>query len=203
MILKYAMNDANELYITASGDGFGGEFWRNLLKSITMEKYPNTKNLHIHTNGNGWTEKMWNFLSNLHSIPRITAEISIDACTKETYEQIRVGGNWNILSKNLDFIFSKIPNLDFVRMTFVVQNNNYMEMIGFVEMSDRLQKLNGMNTEVNFIHINNWGTFTPAEFMIKNMANPQHPEYTMFLNETEKLKKLKEVYSNLQIFTNF
>jgi hypothetical protein len=55
------------LYITASGDGFGGEFWRNLLKSITMEKYPNTKNLHIHTNGNGWTEKMWNYLSNLHN----------------------------------------------------------------------------------------------------------------------------------------
>jgi hypothetical protein len=88
-------------------------------------------------------------------------------------------------------------------MTFVVQNNNYMEMIGFVEMTDRLQKLNGMNTEVNFIHINNWGTFTPAEFMIKNMANSEHPEYTMFLNETDKLKKLKEVYPNLQIFTNF
>ena len=200
-ILNHALGDANELYITASGDGFGGEFWRNLLKSITMEKYPNTKNLHLHTNGNGWTEKMWNYLNNLHSIPRITAEISIDACTKETYEQIRLGGNWDILSNNLKFIFSKIPNLDFVRLTFVVQNNNYMEMIGFVEMADILQQLNGMKTEVNFIHINNWGTFSEGQFLIKNMANPKHPEYNLFLEETIKLKELK--YNNLQIFTNF
>ena len=168
-ILEFAMNDAHELYITASGDGFGSEFWRSLLKSITMEKYPNTKNLHLHTNGNGWTEKIWDRLENLHSIPRITAEISIDACTKETYEQIRLGGNWDILNKNLQFIFTKISNLDFVRLTFVVQNNNYMEMIGFVELADYLQKLNGMKTEVNFIHINNWGTFTEGQFKIKNV----------------------------------
>lgn len=200
-ILNFALTDANELYITASGDGFGGEFWRTLLKSITMEKYPNTKNLHLHTNGNGWTEKMWNSLSNLHSIPRITAEISIDACTKETYEQIRVGGNWDILSKNLIFIFTKIPNLDFVRLTFVLQNNNYKDMVGFVEMADRLQKLNGMKTEVNFIHINNWGTFTPDEFKIKNILDIEHPENKLFLLETEKLKNLN--YDNLQIFTNF
>jgi hypothetical protein len=202
-ILDFALTDANELYITASGDGFGGEFWRNLLKSITMEKYPNTKNLHIHTNGNGWTEKMWNYLSNLHLIPRITAEISIDACTKETYEQIRLGGNWDVLTKNLTFIFSKIPNLEFVRLTFVVQNNNYMEMTGFVEMADTLQRLSGMKTEVNFIHINNWGTFSESEFRIKNVANLTHPENTLFLNEVGKLQQMKNNYNNLQIYTNF
>jgi len=202
-ILDFALNDANELYITASGDGFGGEFWRNLLKSITMEKYPNTRNLHLHTNGNGWTEKMWNSLSNLHTIPRITAEISIDACTKETYEQIRVGGNWDILSKNLVFIFTKIPNLDFVRLTFVVQNNNYKEMIGFVDMADYLQKLNNLKTEVNYIHINNWGTFTEGEFKIKNVKSSDHPENGMFLEEVEKLKHKKLEHTNLQIFTNF
>ena len=202
-ILEFAMNDAHELYITASGDGFGSEFWRSLLKSITMEKYPNTKNLHLHTNGNGWTEKIWDRLENLHSIPRITAEISIDACTKETYEQIRLGGNWDILNKNLQFIFTKVPNLDFVRLTFVVQNNNYMEMIGFVELADYLQKLNGMKTEVNFIHINNWGTFTEGQFKIKNVRNSEHPEHIMFLEEVGKLKKLKTDYQNIQIFTNF
>ena len=196
-ILEFAMNDAHELYITASGDGFGSEFWRSLLKSITMEKYPNTKNLHLHTNGNGWTEKIWDRLENLHSIPRI------DACTKETYEQIRLGGNWDILNKNLQFIFTKVPNLDFVRLTFVVQNNNYMEMIGFVELAHYLQKLNGMKTEVNFIHINNWGTFTDGQFKIKNVKNSEHPEYVMFLEEVDKLKKLKTDYQNIQIFTNF
>jgi hypothetical protein len=70
-------------------------------------------------------------------------------------------------------------------------------------MADYFQKMNGMKTEVNFIHINNWGTFTEGQFSIKNVANINHPEYDMFLSETNKLKKLKEYYQNLQIFTNF
>ena len=203
VILREAMNDAHELYITGSGDGFGGEFWRNLLKSITMEKYPNVKNLHLHTNGVGWTRKIWSMLSNLHSIPRITTEISIDAATEDTYHQIRIGGIWKTLQENLHFIFTEIHNLEFVRLTFVVQNNNYMEMIGFVEMADRLQKLNGMKTEVNFIHINNWGTFTEGQFMIKNIGNEKHPEHKLFQSQVDTLKEIRKTYSNLQIFTNF
>jgi hypothetical protein len=202
IILCDAMDNVNELYITASGDGFGGEFWRNLLKSITMEKYPDTRNLHLHTNGNGWTRKMWNSLSNLHDIPRITAEISIDACTEETYNKIRVGGNWKTLQKNLHFIFTDIPNLDFVRMTFVVQDNNYKEMIGFIMMSDYFQKLNNMRTEVNFIHINNWGTFTNEVWEIKNINNKDHPEHKDFIDELENVKSLRKKYKNLQIYTN-
>jgi len=203
VILREAMNDAHELYITGSGDGVGGEFWRSLLKLITMEKYPNVKNLHLHTNGVGWTKKIWGVLTNLHSIPRITTEISIDAATEDTYHQIRVGGIWKILQQNLHFIFTEIPNLEFVRLTFVVQNNNYMEMCDFVKMADYFQKLNGMKTAVTFQHINNWGTFSNAEFMIKNIANDKHPEHSMFQTEVVKLKKMREDYSNLQIFTNF
>jgi hypothetical protein len=168
-----------------------------------MERYPNTKNLHLHTNGVGWTEKIWNMLSNLHSIPRITTEISIDAATEDTYHQIRVGGIWKVLQENLHFIFTKIPNLEFVRMTFVVQNNNYMEMVDFIKMADYFQKLNGMNTAVSFQHINNWGTFSNADFMIKSIANEKHPEHSLFKIESDKIKRMRELYPNLQIFTNF
>jgi len=203
IILQEAMNDAHELYITGSGDGFGGEFWRNLLKSITMERYPNMKNLHLHTNGVGWTKKIWGQLTNLHSIPRITCEISIDAATEDTYHQIRVGGIWKILQENLRFIFTKINNLEFVRLTFVVQNNNYMEMCDFIKMADELQKMNDMKTAVSFQHINNWGTFSNADFAIKNINNVNHPEHNMFLWQVEKVKGMRETYPNLQIFTNF
>jgi MoaA/NifB/PqqE/SkfB family radical SAM enzyme len=203
VILREAMNDAHELYITGSGDGFGGEFWRNLLKSITLEKYPNVKNLHLHTNGVGWTKKIWGMLYNLHSIPRITTEISIDASTEDTYHQIRVGGIWKILQENLHFIFTEIPNLEFVRLTFVVQNNNYMEMLDFIKMADYFQKLNGMKTAVSFQHINNWGTFSNADFMIKNVANINHPENDLFIKESIKVKDMRNIYPNLQIFTNF
>ena len=105
--------------------------------------------------------------------------------------------------KNLKFIFTEIPNLEFVRLTFVVQNNNYFEMVKFVEMADYYQKLNGMKTTVSFQHINNWGTFSNSEFMIKNIANINHPENSRFIKEVETLKSLREKYNNLEIFTNF
>jgi hypothetical protein len=78
-----------------------------------------------------------------------------------------------------------------------------MEMCDFVKMADYFQKLNGMKTAVSFQHINNWGTFSNAEFMIKNIANKNHPEYSLFQTQVEKLKLLKEYHPNLQIFTNF
>jgi hypothetical protein len=88
-------------------------------------------------------------------------------------------------------------------MTFVVQNNNYMEMVDFVKMADYFQKLNGMKTAVSFQHINNWGTFSNADFMIKSVANEKHPEHTLFQLQVDKVKSMRELYPNLQIFTNF
>ena len=65
------------------------------------------------------------------------------------------------------------------------------------------QKMNNMKTAVSFQHINNWGTFTPAEFLIKSVANEKHPEHGLFVKEVEKVKQMREQYKDLQIFTNF
>ena len=54
-------------------------------------------------------------------------------------------------------------------------------MIGFIMMSDYFQKLNNMRTEVNFIHINNWGTFTNEVWERKNINNKNHPEHKDFI----------------------
>jgi hypothetical protein len=39
--------------------------------------------------------------------------------------------------------------------------------------------------------------------MIKNVSNENHPEHTMFQLEVIKIKAMREMYNNLQIFTNF
>jgi len=87
-------------------------------------------------------------------------------------------------------------------MTFVVQDNNYKEMVGFIKMSDYFQKLNNMRTEVNFIHINNWGTFTENVWKTKNINNKSHSEYKDFISEIENVKSLRNKYKNLEIYTN-
>ena len=87
-------------------------------------------------------------------------------------------------------------------MTFVVQDNNYKEMMGFIEMSDYFQKLNNMRTEVNFIHINNWGTFSEEVWKLKDINNPEHSEHKDFIKEMVKVKEMRLKYKNLQIYTN-
>jgi hypothetical protein len=202
IILGKSMCDSHEIYITSSGDPFGADIFRDLLKSISKEKYPNLTNLHLHTNAIGWTRKQWQLLSNLNSIPRITAEISIDAATKETYEQVRRGGKWELLLENLKFIFSEISNLEFVRMTFVTQDSNYKEMNSFVDLAEYLHDLNGMITEVNFGQINNWGTWSDSEFKNKKIMDTNHSEYLDFQLEYEKLIQRKKE-SPVKITVNF
>lgn len=202
VILGKPMCDSHEIYITSSGDPFGADIFRDILKSINLKDHPNIKNLHLHTNANGWTKKQWNLLKNLHEIPRITAEISIDAATKETYEVVRKGGKWETLNQNLKFIFSEIDNIDFIRMTFVTQDSNYKEMNSFVDLAEQLHSLNGITTEVNFGQINNWGTWSDDEFQNKKVMSISHPKYNDFLIEYSKLLERKQI-SPIKITTNF
>ena len=202
IILGKPMCDSHEIYITSSGDPFGADIFRDILKSINLKKHPNLINLHLHTNANGWTKKHWNMLKNLHDIPRVTAEISIDAATKETYEVVRKGGKWGLLNKNMEFIFTEIPNLAFVRMTFVTQDNNFKEMNMFIDWAERLHKLNSMVTEVNFGQINNWGTWSDEEFFYKKIMDKNHPSYNEFKIEFDKVRERK-VNSPVKITTNF
>ena len=87
--------------------------------------------------------------------------VSIDAATKDTYERIRRNGNFEQLQKNMEFAASlrKEGRLRYFRMNFVVQAENYREMVPFVKWGERL----GVD-EVFFTKILNWGTYTEEEF---------------------------------------
>lgn len=202
IILGEPLCDSHELYITSSGDPFGSDIFRDILKSINLIKFPNIKNIHLHTNGIGWTEKQWKIFSNLHTIPRITADISIDAARKETYEIIRRGGKWELLNDNLKFIFSGIPNLSFVRLTFVVQDLNYMEMNEFVDLAEKLESINNINTEINFTQVNNWGTWSDGEFNQRKVMRENHILYDKFIIEYKKILERKK-NTKVKIILNF
>ena len=84
--------------------------------------------------------------------------ISFDAGTKETYEQkTRLGGNWDVLLKNCDFLNTKqdyFPQFK-IAYHFVVQASNYKEMITFSNMVlDRFSNAQG----INFKLVADWGT---------------------------------------------
>jgi sulfatase maturation enzyme AslB (radical SAM superfamily) len=116
------------LYLSGTADPFASKSIRKFLLNFDRTKFPNVNHIHLHTNGLLLTEKMWNSLSHIHDLIK-TIEISIDAASEDVYKQVRRGGDWNTLLTNLNTISTL--GLKDVRVSFVVQDSNYFQMLEF------------------------------------------------------------------------
>lgn len=191
---SFYSKDVKTLYITGSGDPFISVGFRNYLRNFDPKKYPKLKSIHFHTNASMWNKEMWDSMPNIHKYVH-TCEISIDAGTKETYEnKTRLGGNWENLLNNLKFI-STLPIS--VKTSFVVQDSNYMEMETFYNL---MYSIFYKKVNVFFGKITNWGTFSEGEFKLKQVWDETHPEHQLFKKEFNKIWKNKNLFHNLYEF---
>lgn len=171
------------IYCSGTADPFASVSYRNYLRNFDPKKYPNLKLIHLHTNASLWNKEMWDSMPNIHKYVQ-SCEISIDAGTQYTYENVtRLGGNWDNLINNLKFI-ATINSLKYVKCSFVVQHSNYMEMQTFLNL---MYSIFGIKTKVFFGRITNWGTFTDERFKLIDVVNSSHPEHKLFLNELTKV----------------
>ena len=171
------------IYSSTTGDPFSSVPIRNYFRNFNPKKYKKLKNVHIHTNGSLWDKKMWDSMPSIHQYVH-TCEISIDAATKDTYEtKTRIGGNWETLINNLKFI-STIDTIHRFKCSFVVQKSNYKEMTLFVEL---IKSLFGKKGSVFFCRLQNWSSFTKEEYDNQEINNINHPEYTDFITEFNKV----------------
>lgn len=190
-------SEIKRLYLSGSADPFYSKSFRQFLINLDSKKFKNLKSIHLHTNASLWNEIMWERMKSIHPYVN-TCEISIDAATKETYEnKTRIGGNWKVLMDNLKFI-TKIPTIKEYVFSFVVQDSNYTEMYDFYKMiefymNDREHKV---KWEVKTNVITNWGTYTDEEFRNKDVSNPDHIKHLFFLKELDKIKSLSNIVHN-------
>lgn len=193
-------NYIKTLYITGSGDPFISVGFRDFLRTFDKSKWTSLKNIHLHTNATYWTPKMWESMEVVH--PYVgSCEISIDAATKDTYEnKVRLNGEWDLLLENLKFI-STIKTLRRIKISFVVQKDNYKEMKLFYDLISDIFK--GTNFSIFYNRITNWGTFTDTEFLDKDVCNPNHKEHHLFVEEINKVIPAENSYTNLQEFVNY
>lgn len=188
--------DVEILYISGTADPFASVAYRNYLRNFNPGKYPKLKKIHLHTNASLWDEEMWKTMPKIHDYVN-SCEISIDAGSKHTYENVtRLGGNWDKLLDNLKFI-STIKTITSVKASFVVQTANYKEMKIF---ADLINDIFGKNGFVFFGKITNWGTFTEQVFDTHKIWDPKHPEHSDFLIEFAKVCHLPHVKHNLHEF---
>jgi organic radical activating enzyme len=182
------------LYLSGTADPFYSKSFREFLEKLDSKKFKKLKSIHLHTNASLWNKQMWERLKAIHPYVN-SCEISIDAGTKETYEtKTRIGGKWDVLNSNLEFI-TKIPTIKFFSFSFVVQDNNFKEMKLFYDMISNYMKGSTAKYDVFYNSIVNWGTYSEEEYLEKNVTNPNHKYHSEFLSVLEEMK-------NLPFFTN-
>lgn len=175
-VFHEGLKDAKELIITGYGDAFASRLYRQLLQTIDAKDFPKLQ-LTLMTNGLMFTPSMWDSLEKVHpAIERLL--ISIDAATPETYA-INRGGSFSKLMRNMEFasqlkLEQKLPWLE---ITYVVQANNFREMVAFAEMGKSWN-----SDRVLFQRIIHWsGTYTDEQFKMAAIHEPTHPEHQEFL----------------------
>lgn len=185
------------LYLSGSADPFYSKSFRQFLINFDPTRYPKMERIHLHTNGILWTQSLWEKMKSIHKFVT-SCEISIDASTKNTYEnKVRIGGKWDTLIENLKFI-TKIPTIKNYIFSFVVQDTNYKEMVDFVDLIKNMEWTNDKDYNIFFNHITNWGTYNGTEYIQKDVSNPDNPHHLDFINELEKINNVQKVSHNFK-----
>jgi len=158
-------------------------------ETLDSKKFTKLESIHLHTNGSLWNKTMWERVKAIHPYVN-SCEVSIDAGTKETYEtKTRIGGKWDVLLENLEFI-TTIDTIKFFSFSFVVQDSNFREMKLFYDMITNYMKDSKSKFDVFYNSIVNWGTYTEEEYNKKNVTNPNHKDHKEFLEVLEEMKDL-------------
>lgn len=159
------------VHIGSDGDPFASLIYRYLLRHA-----PAKDNIDLSMMTNGLLMKQM--------YPRVetqfqrlrTLEISMDGATKDTYEKLRLGGNYHKLMSNLHWL-NTIPmrhNME-VRLHFVVQPENFREVPTMIQLAEDVGA-----DKVYFNPIQNWGTY--GDWQRQNILDPDHPDHAELKN---------------------
>ncbi len=185
------LRGAETVNITGSGDPFGSNHFRRLIKRITnKQEFPHLK-IDLHTNGHLWDERAWKELG-LGGHVR-NAHISIDAAEADTYAFARRGGSFERLLKNLEFVSQLRRSGELAQLEFsmVVQSRNFREIPAFIKLGADFAA-----DTVSFQMIRKRDIFSGDEHRDAFIGNPEHPDYEEFV---EVLQRPELMRSGVQI----
>ncbi len=149
------LDKADIVAIGASGETFLSENYKRILYDENIKG----NSIQIMTNGNLFTSDEWKKLEGRYE--HISFSVSIDAATKETYDKVRCGGNFERLMENMKFLskLRKDKKVDSVMVNMIVQKANYKEIPDFIRWAKE------MEFDIAYLsNIWNWGTYSEEEF---------------------------------------
>lgn len=158
--------------------GNGELFFSKYYKDIIFNCYE-SKKIALISNGILFNEENWSKLELRYE--KIALEVSMDATKANTYQKLR-GGNFDILLRNMDFAgqLRRENRLEKLSISFVIQVENFREMVAFVEYGNRIHA-----DYIHFMKLNSWGHIPTEEFVkmdVYDSRNPNHAEFVEILH---------------------
>jgi molybdenum cofactor biosynthesis enzyme MoaA len=196
-ILSWLENYDHPIHITMSGNG--DPLASAIMRPIIKEFQPkDNQTFTLSTNGLLIKKQINEGMSIFNSVTNF--KISVDAGSKEIYEDVRRPGKWSVLLENFDYLTS-LKNRPTVYLNFAVQNKNYKDIPNFVELCHKY-RFRG-----NIHQLDDWGTWEqmksqyPDTWTIQNgifsdhdVLNSNHPNH-------HECKQLIEQYQNYENIT--
>ena len=175
------LRGAESVNITGSGDPFGSNHFRNLIKRITdardlaAQEFPQLR-IDLHTNGQLWDRRAWKELGLAGRVGN--AHISIDATTPDTYAFVRRGGSFARLLDNLEFVreLRRAGEISHLEFSMVVQSRNFREIPDFIQLGADYAA-----DRVSFQMIRKRDLFSGDEHKDAFIGDPAHPDYQEFV----------------------
>ncbi len=174
-VVKPVLRGARTAMMNGYGDIFASRSCRRLLEVVNEKDYPHLKFDFI-TNGVLLTEKEWAKFPNVHGMVD-SIRVSIDAATKPTYDLVRLGGDFERLSSNLEFMagLRRSGTIQKFMISMVVQRENFREMAEFLDWGVRL----GCDWVV-FEVLQDWNVLGKEGFQARAVHLPDHPLHEEF-----------------------
>jgi pyruvate-formate lyase-activating enzyme len=177
VILPLLKRVNGQSYISGGGEAFASKHYRSILSALNRTDYPGL-NLHLITNGLLITSQRWNEYPHLPEMLDVIS-VSIDAAHPVTYERLRRPGKWALLMNNLEILaeMRRSRTIRCFQINFVVQQENYREILDFVALGKRL----GVDN-IWFQRLTNYGAFDEGTFIRADVTSPHHPEHAALLD---------------------
>jgi molybdenum cofactor biosynthesis enzyme MoaA len=176
-LLKWLEKEKQPIMITMAGTG--DPLASRILRPILKEWKFSQHKIELKTNGLLIKKQLTNtnFLDNITMF-----SISIDAGSKEVYEDVRRPGKWETLIENLEFVHNTGVQTIY---NFVLQRSNYRDLENFYKLCDRYDAVPAITA------ISDWGTWThkPTQdtpdawtiqngfYVDQNILDPNNSEY--------------------------
>jgi pyruvate-formate lyase-activating enzyme len=177
VILPLLKRINGQSYISGGGEAFASKHYRSILAALNRTDYPGL-HLHVITNGLLITQQRWSEYPHLPEMIDVLS-VSIDAASPDTYERLRRPGRWPALMSNLEVIaeMRRSQTIRYFQINFVVQEDNYREILDFVALGKRLAVDN-----IWFQRLTNYGAFDERTFVQADVTSARHPEHAALLD---------------------